>query len=95
VLAVRFICSKDRRIQRLADLLDIKEKEAEKMLEKLDREQRDFFKKAFNKKDASAYEFDIVLNCDFISEPQQAAEIVAGTYKQKFGPEIKSIMPTG
>ena len=68
-------------------------KEAEKMLGKIDKEQRDFFKKVFGKTDASAGEFDMVINCDFISEPQQAAEIVAGAYKQKFGSEIKSIMP--
>jgi hypothetical protein len=57
------------------------------MLEKFDREQRDFFKKAFGKKDAAAYEFHVVINCDFISDPRQAAEIAAVAYREKFGPE--------
>ena len=88
VLAVRFICSNDYRIERLARILDVEEKEAQKILGKIDREQRDFFKKAFGKKDASPYEFDMIINCEFITEPQQAAEIVALAFKKKFAVEI-------
>jgi cytidylate kinase len=88
VLAVRFICSNDYRIERLARILDVEEKEAQKILGKIDKEQRDFFKKAFGKKDASPYEFDMIINCEFITEPQQAAEIVALAFKKKFAVEI-------
>jgi cytidylate kinase len=84
VLAVRFICSNDYRIERLARILDVEEKEAQKILGKIDKEQRDFFKKAFGKKDASPYEFDMIINCEFITEPQEAAEIVALAYEEKF-----------
>jgi len=53
----------------------------------VDREQRVFFKKAFWKKDASPYEFDLVINSDFITEPRAAAEIVAQAFKEKFAAE--------
>ena len=88
VLAVRFICSKEYRIERLAGFLGIKKEEAETKLNQIDKEQRDFFKKVYGKKDASPYEFDMVINCDYIREPQSAAEIVAHAFRQKFGPEI-------
>jgi len=84
VLAVRFICSEEYRIQRLAKLFDLGEKEATKLLGKFDKEQRHFFKNAFGKKEASPYEFDIVINCDYITDPHGAAEIVARAYEEKF-----------
>jgi len=87
VLAVRFIASKEHRIKRLAEIMDIDEKEVEAKIDEMDREQKDFFKKVYGKKDASAYEFDLVINCDFITDPKWAAEIVAHAFKEKFGPE--------
>ena len=88
VLAVRIICSDQYRIERLGKILDVEENEAEKLLDKIDREQRAFFKKVFGQKDASPYEFDLVINSDFINEPQGAAEIVAQAFKQKFAEEF-------
>jgi cytidylate kinase len=88
VLAVRIICSNKHRIERLADILDVEENEAEKLLHYIDQEQRAFFKKAFGKKDASPYEFDLVINTDFITEPRGAAEIVAQAFKEKFSAEL-------
>ena len=85
VLAVRFISSKKHRIKRMTGILNATEKEAERQLEKIDKEQRDFFKKTFDKKDASPYEFDLVINCDYITNPEWAADIVALAFKQKFG----------
>lgn len=84
VLAVRTICSNDQRRRRLADILEIEENEAKSLLGRFDKEQRSFFKKAFGKKDASPYEFDLVVNCDYITEPQAVAEIVARAYAEKF-----------
>jgi cytidylate kinase len=89
VLAVRIICSDKYRIKRLADILDVEENEAEKMLQRIDQEQRAFFKKAFGKKDASPYEFDLVINSDFISGPRAAAEVVARAFKEKFASELE------
>ncbi len=88
VLAVRFICSNGHRIRRLARILDVKEKESESKLELIDKGQKDFFKRVYGKKDASPYEFDIVINCDYIAEPQWAAEIVALAFNKKFGSEM-------
>jgi len=84
VLAVRVICSNEHRIKRLAKILDVEKTEAEKLLGQIDKEQRDFFKKAFGKKDASPYEFDLIINCDYLTEPQGAAEIVALAFREKF-----------
>ncbi len=63
-------------------------KEAQKILRKTDKEQRDFFKREFGKEDASPYEFDMVINCEFITQPRQAAEIVALAFKKKFAGEF-------
>ncbi len=87
VLAIRFIASKEQRVMRLADIMDLDEKEVETKIEQMDREQRDFFKKIYERKDASPYEFDLVINCDYISDPKWAADIVALAFKEKFGSE--------
>jgi cytidylate kinase len=84
VLAVRIICSEKYRIERLSKLLDVEEIEAEKLLHLIDQEQRAFFKKAFGRKDASPYEFDVVINSDFMAEPQGAAEVIACAFREKF-----------
>lgn len=84
VLAVRVVCSDELRIKRLATIQGIEETEAKKILGQIDKEQRDFFKKAFGKKDASPYEFDLIVNCDYLSEPQGVAKIVAQAFIQKF-----------
>jgi len=89
VLAVRIVCSNEYRIARLADILDVEETEAEKLLHQIDQKQHAFFKKAFGKKDASPYEFDLVINCDFIVEPQGAAEVIACVFKEKFAAELE------
>jgi hypothetical protein len=87
VLAVRCICSDEFRIERLSSMLGIDVKEAEKVLKKMDKEQHDFFKRAYGKTEASPYEFDLVINCDHIKAPAAAAEIVAQAFKGKFGEE--------
>lgn len=91
VLAVRIICSNEHRIKRLKSMLDIEAAEAEKQLVQIDKEQREFFKKTFKKKDASPYEFDLVVNCDFINEPHKITEIVAQAYNGKFSLEVAKI----
>jgi len=89
VLAVRIICSDTYRIKRLAGILDVEEKEAATLLHHIDSEQRVFFKKTFGKKDASPYEFDLVINSDFITRPLASAEIVAQAFKEKFAADLE------
>jgi len=91
VLAVRIICSNEHRVERLKNMLDMEEAEAEKQLVQIDKEQREFFKKTFKKKDASPYEFDLVVNCDYINEPQKITEIVAQAYNEKYSFEAAKI----
>ena len=69
VIAIRIICSDVYCIERLANLLDVREHEAEKLMQQMDKEQHDFFKRAFGKQNASPCEFDLVIDRDYISEP--------------------------
>ena len=87
VLAVRLLCSKSHRVKRLAKILNIPNTEAEKKLDEADLQQRDFFKKIFKRRDASPYEFDMVLNMDFIWNPSWAVEIVQTAFRKKFRAE--------
>ncbi|MGB8333890.1 MAG: cytidylate kinase-like family protein [Desulfobacterales bacterium] len=88
VLAVRCICSKSFRIKRLAKILKVSESKAEKELDEADKEQREFFKKVFKRNDASPYEFDLVINMDFIGKPKWAADIVKTAFRAKFKGEV-------
>jgi len=85
VLAVRFICTNTHRINRLVKMLKCTPDAAREKLEELDKIQQGFFKKVFGKKDASPYEFDMVINCDFFTRPEDAADIVECAFKRKFG----------
>jgi len=89
VLAVRFIASRSFRVRRLAGLLKVSEDIADKKLSQMDKDQQAFFKEVFKKKDASPYEFDVVINCDYMTQPEWAAEIVAEAFYQKFGDEVE------
>ena len=84
VLAVRFICSTDFRIERISKIMNITTEEAKSIIAKTDKAQKTFFSKVFGKKDAVAYEFDMVINCDYIRRPKDAADIVACAFKKKF-----------
>lgn len=89
VLAVRCICSKKFRIKRVADILGVSENDAKKELENADNEQRRFFKIAFEKKDAPPEEFDLIINCDFLHQPEWAADIIHQAFISKFQPHNK------
>lgn len=84
VLAVRCICSQEFRVKRLGYELGIGQKHAQDRLSEIDKEQRDFFKRIYHKKDASPYEFDLVINRDYISNAEDAAAVVACAYERKF-----------
>lgn len=84
VLAVRFVSSDAHRIQRLAQFFEVDASEVASKLASLDKEQRDFFKRTFGKKDAPLDEFDLGINLEYVTEPKGAAEIVALALKKKF-----------
>jgi len=90
ILAVRFIGGRSHRIKRLTKILKTEEREANIKLNQIDKEQKDFFKKVYGKKEASPYEFDLVINFDYISKPKWAADIVETAFQTKFGNEIAS-----
>jgi hypothetical protein len=60
------------------------------VLDLSDKDQRNFYISVYGKKDASPYEFDLVINCDYIKEPAMAAEIVGTALKQKFSSELSA-----
>ncbi len=91
VLAVRFVCSHEYQIKRLAMVLNVPEGDVGKKLDELDKEQNAFFEKVYGKKDALAYEFDMVIDLDYIKQPKSAANIVAQAFKEKFGNETEKI----
>jgi cytidylate kinase len=85
VLALRIISSVPFRVQRLVSLMNISREDAAKQIRELDQQQKAFFKEVYNKKDASPYEFDLVINCDYIKEPRSVAEIILRAFREKFG----------
>ena len=91
VLAVRFVCSREYRMKRLARVLNVPEGDVSKTLDELDRDQNAFFKKVYGKKDALSYEFDMMIDLDYIRQPKSAANIVAQAFKEKFGNEAEKI----
>ncbi len=90
VLAVRLISNRENRLKRLENLLKITAPEAEKELKRMDKEQKDFFVKTYGKKDASPYEFDLVINRDFIQDASYAAQIVETAFREKFKIPLKN-----
>lgn len=84
VLAVRIISSVPFRVQRLVSLMNISKEEAAKQISQLDQQQTAFFKKVYNKKDASPYEFDLVINRDYVKEPRSVAQIILSAFREKF-----------
>lgn len=83
-LAVRFICARETRVRRLAETLEVPVRTIDSRLDAIDREQREFFKKVYGKKEASPYEFDLVINTDDLSRPSWAAEVVLTAFREKF-----------
>jgi hypothetical protein len=85
ILSVHVICSRPYRVKRIAHMMDISEEAADRKLEDLDKEQADFNKKLTGKKKPDPAEFDLLINCDHISKPEWAADIVATALRCKFG----------
>ena len=70
-------------MKRLAKILKVEEEIADKKVDEVDKGQRDFFKKVFGKKDVTPYEFDIVINVDFITQPKWAARGCSSSFQGK------------
>lgn len=87
-LAVRFISSKEIRAGRLARLFHVNEQEAQAALFRIDQEQKLFFEQTYKEVEASPYEFDLVINRDYVRAPEWAANIVEQAFKDKFEREL-------
>ena len=84
VLAVRFISKREYRIQRIAQIMDVPEDVAQQIIEDEDRRQNEFFKKNFGDETAAPEEFDLIINCSYMAEPQSSAALVVLAYDQRF-----------
>ncbi len=87
VLAIRFIASKMYRIKRLAMIMDISDEDAEKELEQHDKEQGDFFRKVYGRSGLTSEDFDLVINLEYLQDPNWAAEIALLAFRKKFSTE--------
>ncbi|MFH2064325.1 MAG: cytidylate kinase-like family protein [Pseudomonadota bacterium] len=87
-LAVRLTGSIQTRVKRLGDILSRDEAFCRAELAKQDAEQAAFFKKVYGKKDAPATEFDLVINRDYLENPNMVADIIEFSFQRKFGKEL-------
>jgi cytidylate kinase len=85
-LSVRFICSAEFRLNRLSKILNVDKAEAQKHLDRCDREQQRFFKTVYQKEETDLEAIDLVINRDHLAGTPEAAKIVACAFEQKFGP---------
>jgi cytidylate kinase len=85
VFAVRCISSKPYRVERLAHIRSVGLREAEAIVEKADSEQRRFYSSVYQRNGAPASEFDVVLNFDYLCNPQQLADILLQMFRLRFG----------
>ena len=67
------------------DSLDLGPEEAKSVLDRVDQEQKAFFRTLYGKKTAESGEFDLVINRDHIQDSRIAAQIISLAYDQKFG----------
>jgi hypothetical protein len=85
ILGIRLIASMHYRIKRVAHLYSLEEDLAEEKLKQTDREQKDFFRKAFGKTEPSPSDFDLVINLDYFQDHQGIASVIENVFRQKFG----------
>ena len=84
VFAVRCISSRQYRLERLTRIRAISINEAESFLEKADSEQRRFYSSVYQRTDAPASEFDVVINFDYLLKPNPIAEALGQLFAMKF-----------
>ena len=93
VLAVRITASREFRVRRIMDGMDLSLDQAELVLDRVDDEQRAFFRNVYGKKTAESGEFDLIINRDHIRDSRIAAKIISLAYGQKFGIDGKGEGP--
>jgi len=95
VFAVRCVSSRPYRRDRLARTMSVSRKEAADILEKADTEQRRFYSRVYQRTDAPASEFDIVVNFDYLANPDQLAEILIRLFGLRFNLQTGDSTATG
>jgi hypothetical protein len=84
ILSVHLVGSREFRVGRIARIMDISPQAAEMKIDDLDREQGAYFKKLTGKRERPTEEFDLLINCDRITNPAWVADIVATAFRCKF-----------
>jgi len=90
ILSIKLICSRKRRIERLAKMMNIGRHEAETKVKTFDDEHHEFFKAVYLKNEVSSDEFDLTINMDHITSEHQVARIIVCAFGQKFGLNFKN-----
>jgi cytidylate kinase len=72
-------------VKRLAKTMSISKTAAERIVDKADREQKEFYRKVYGKSEAPAEEFDIIVNFDHLKNAEAMADILASLFALKFG----------
>lgn len=90
-LSVRFIASNEHRIRRMNKMAGQDLRDAEKKLNKMDKEQMNYFQAVYGRDGTDPEHFDLIINLDRFSDPQGAADIVKLAFNKKFGIEIEKI----
>lgn len=89
VLAVRIISSPEYRLKRISSVVNLSEADVQDIIQRVDREQKAFFRSVYGKKDASPYEFDLIINRDHIEDPKRAGNLISTAFKEKFSSELE------
>jgi len=84
VLRVRVVCPYEKRIAGYAEREGLSEREAERKLERVERERQTFIRRHYESEVGDPVYYDIMVNTENIA-PDQAADLLVAAYRSKFG----------
>jgi cytidylate kinase len=84
ILAGHLVGSREFRARRIARIMDIRPEAADQKIDDLDKEQGAYLKKLTGKRERPIEEFDLLINCDRVANPQGALDIVETAFRCMF-----------
>lgn len=83
-LRVRVVCPYGQRIAGYAEREGLSEREAERMLVRVERERQTFIRRHYDREVGNPTHYDIMVNTEGLP-PDRAADVVVAAYRSKFG----------
>jgi cytidylate kinase len=83
-LRVRVVCPYEQRVAGYAEREGVNEAEAERTLERVERERQTFIQRHYDRDVGDPVHYDIVVNTESMP-PDQAADVLVAAYRSKFG----------